>query len=118
MVYIPGSSNGEFGAGQFRALFPSSMKGPFGQRGFPLPNSFAHPAATVSKPYNRSFGSRTLTLNGAGLENGWGFEQKAFGKRRKSRRRSHKKRKSVRKSVRKSRKCRKSRKVRRRSMRG
>ena len=94
MSYIPGSNNGEWGAGMHRALFPKSMGGPFGHRGQPLPNAFQHPA-----PVGRSFGSSPfdspasfgdveagevyqLTPGGATTEGSWGFENPlSFGRK-------------------------------------
>jgi hypothetical protein len=89
MVYIPGSNNGVSGAGQYRSLYPSSLGGFSGLRGMPLPNAFAHPAPTMAKPYNASFGKK---------------------------RRSHKRKsRKTRKTRRKSRKTCKTRKTRRKS---
>ena len=59
-MYIPGSNNGTWGAGMQRALFPTSMGGPLGYRGHPLPNSFQHAAPVINVPYRtNSFGHKS-----------------------------------------------------------
>jgi hypothetical protein len=96
---IPGSNNGTFGAGMSRgAVFPADP-GYFYQ-GFPLPNMIQHPTGVVDRPYSgnafgRAFGRRfgmvyELTPGGITTSQGWGFKNKAFGRRsrRRSRRRS------------------------------
>ena len=97
-MYIPGTNNGTWGAGMTRgAMFPSSMGGPLGRPGFPLPNIIEHPAPTQDRPYY-SFGKGPtiyqLTPGGVTTEAGWGFKQKAFGRRRsrRSRRSRHSRR--------------------------
>lgn len=123
MVWIPGSNNGTFGVGMSRgAVFPADP-GYFYQ-GFPLPNIIQHPTGVVDKPYigrafgSRAFGSRAfgkrgrrfgmvyeLTPGGVTTEAGWGFKNRAFGRRSK--------RRSKRRSRRRSRRNRRSRRSRR-----
>jgi hypothetical protein len=116
MVWIPGSNNGQSGFGMVRgAMFPSSMNGPFGMRGFPLPVNLQMPTGTVARPYlgnafGRRMGSRRmgstvyeLTPGGITTEAGWGFQDRSrsfgrdnicgpFGYGRRRRSRSHKQR--------------------------
>jgi hypothetical protein len=118
MVWIPGSNNGTFGAGMSRgAVFPA-QPGYF-YKGFPLPQLIQHPTGVMDKPYlGRAFGRKygtvyELTPGGVTTEAGWGFTNKHFGRRRKSRRGS--KRRRSRRSRRGSKK-RRSRRSRRGSM--
>jgi hypothetical protein len=91
---IPGSNNGTFGYGMSRgAVFPADP-GYFYQ-GFPLPVNLQLPTGVMDKPYlGRAFGRRfgmvyELTPGGVTTSQGWGFKNKAFGRRRS--RRSHRK---------------------------
>jgi hypothetical protein len=97
MVWIPGSNNGEWGLNMSRgALFPAAkgFNGPMGSSGYPLPVNLQLPAPTIDKPYiGRAFGRRfgmvyELTPGGVTTEAGWGFKNKAFGRRSRNRRRS------------------------------
>jgi len=82
MVFIPGSNNGTFGMGMSRgAMFPSSMGGPFGHRGMPLPINLQMPTGVMDRPYaGRAFGKGTvyqLTPGGVTTEAGWGFKNRS-----------------------------------------
>ncbi len=44
---MKGINNGQSGFGMYRALFPSSMGGPFGLRGQPLPYDFSVPKTVL-----------------------------------------------------------------------
>ena len=113
MVWIPGSNNGEWGLNMSRgAVFPTNMGGPFGFRGYPLPQLIQHPTSVVDRPYQgnafgRRYGRRfgkvyELTPGGVTTEVGWEFNNKirSFGlkNKRKSRKKSKKSKKSRKKS--------------------
>jgi len=102
MPFIPGSNNGAFGMGMSRgAVFPSSMNGPFGRPGYPLPGALQMPTGVMDRPYEgHAFGRvYELTPGGVTTEGSWGFIDKAkrFGRRRSLKRRS--------KAATKSRRC-------------
>ena len=84
-VFIPGSNNGTSGYGLARgAMFPSTLNGPWGQRGSPLPIDLQMPTGVVDKPYyGHAFGRPViyeLTPGGSTTEEGWGFKTRYFGK--------------------------------------
>jgi hypothetical protein len=85
--YIPGSNNGTFGMGMSQAVFPKGMGGPFGYRGLPLPIDLEFPASVIPPPYRgNSFGMvYELTPGGSTTSEDWGFSNKAFGRKLRSR---------------------------------
>jgi len=104
-MHIPGSNNGQSGFGMARgAMFPSNMNGPFGFQKFPMPIAIQHPTGVVDRPYLGSAFGKTyeLTPGGYTTEEPWGFENKAFGKRkRQSRKKQSRKRQSRKRQSRK-----------------